>query len=189
MRCSLQTTGYPYVAVLAFSGARTKLIAAVEGRQSASQLQTVLQQAVGAHEGQMAVEQADANERVCHYCTASALQRLAFRIDCPCLLDQCTSELSIDARVLSETNSDVCLSSLLSYQIFAFSEDLTYSAAWTNRLCGPLTKLGHSQKDSERVLLWTVSTKSAMANRSAARNRPYAPLQCAPLLCLPQSVV
>ena len=52
------------MALLAFSGARTKLIAAVEGRTSAGQLQTVLQQAVAAHEGHLAVEQADANERV-----------------------------------------------------------------------------------------------------------------------------
>ena len=58
------------MAVLAFSGARTKLIAAMEGRTSASQLQTVLQQAVAAHEGHLAVEQADANERVCCGSTA-----------------------------------------------------------------------------------------------------------------------
>ena len=63
--CSLRTTGFPYVALLAFSGSRTKLIAAVEGLSSASQLQVMLQQAVGEHEGHLAVEQADANERVC----------------------------------------------------------------------------------------------------------------------------
>ena len=62
--CSLRTTGYPYVALLAFSGNRTKLIVTVEGRTSTSQLQTALQQAVAAHEGHLAVEQADANERV-----------------------------------------------------------------------------------------------------------------------------
>ena len=63
--CSLRTTGYPYVALLAFSGSRTKLIAATEGLSSASQLQAMLQQAAGEHEGHLAVEQADANERVC----------------------------------------------------------------------------------------------------------------------------
>lgn len=69
--CSLRTTGFPYVALLAFSGARTKLIAAIEGRTSASQLLGVLQQAVGDHEGHLAVEQADANERVgsCQACS------------------------------------------------------------------------------------------------------------------------
>ena len=47
-----------------FSGSRTKLIAAVEGMTNASQLEAVLQQAVGQHEGHLAMEQADANERV-----------------------------------------------------------------------------------------------------------------------------
>ena len=61
----MRTTGYPYVALLAFSGARTKLIAAVEGTTSASRLEAVLQQAMGQHEGHLAAEQADANERVC----------------------------------------------------------------------------------------------------------------------------
>lgn len=69
--CSLRTTGYPYVALLAFSGNRTKLIVTVEGRTSASQLQAALQQAVAVHEGHLAVEQADANERV--RCTLTAL--------------------------------------------------------------------------------------------------------------------
>ena len=54
------------MALLAFSGARTKLIAAVEGMTSASRLEAVLQQALGQHEGHLAAEQADANERV--YC-------------------------------------------------------------------------------------------------------------------------
>ena len=53
------------MALLAFSGARTKLIAAVEGTTSASRLEAVLQQAMGQHEGHLAAEQADANERVC----------------------------------------------------------------------------------------------------------------------------
>ena len=53
------------MALLAFSGARTKLIAAVEGLTSASRLEAVLQQALGQHEGHLAAEQADANERVC----------------------------------------------------------------------------------------------------------------------------
>ena len=53
------------MALLAFSGPRTKLIAAVEGLTSAVQLEAVLQQAVGQHEGHLAMEQADANERVC----------------------------------------------------------------------------------------------------------------------------
>ena len=74
--CSLRTTGYPYVALLAFSGTRTKLIAALEGRTSAEQLQSVLQQAVSAHEGHLAVEQADANERVC--CCFAILSRVRF---------------------------------------------------------------------------------------------------------------
>ena len=65
----MRTTGYPYVALLAFSGARTKLIAAVEGMTGASQLEAVLQQAVGQHEGHLAMEQADANERVCCPCS------------------------------------------------------------------------------------------------------------------------
>ncbi len=63
--CSLRTTGYPYVALLVFTGTRTKVIAAMEGLSNARQLQAMLQQAVGEHEGHLAVEQADANERVC----------------------------------------------------------------------------------------------------------------------------
>ncbi len=59
------------MALLAFSGNRTKLIVTVEGRTSASQLQAALQQAVAAHEGHLAVEQADANERV--RCSFTAL--------------------------------------------------------------------------------------------------------------------
>ena len=57
-------TGYPYCALLAFSGTRTQLIAAVEGCASAARLLGVLQQAVSDHGGHLAVEQADANERV-----------------------------------------------------------------------------------------------------------------------------
>ncbi|KAK9918295.1 hypothetical protein WJX75_002911 [Coccomyxa subellipsoidea] len=60
---SLRVTGYPYCALLAFSGARTQLIAAVEGCAGATRLLGVLQQAVSDHGGHLAVEQADANER------------------------------------------------------------------------------------------------------------------------------
>jgi hypothetical protein len=52
------------VALLAFSGSRTQLVAAVEGATSASRLLGVLQQAVNDHGGHLAAEQADANERV-----------------------------------------------------------------------------------------------------------------------------
>jgi hypothetical protein len=65
---SLRVTGYPYCALLAFSGARTQLIAAVEGCAGATRLLGVLQQAVSDHGGHLAVEQADANERVCMRC-------------------------------------------------------------------------------------------------------------------------
>ncbi len=62
--CSLRVTGYPYCALLAFSGTRTQLTAAVEGCPGAARLLGVLQQAVSDHGGHLAVEQADANERV-----------------------------------------------------------------------------------------------------------------------------
>lgn len=57
-------TGYPYVALLAFSGARTQLMTAVEGCADAGRLLGVLQQAASDHGTHLAVEQADANERV-----------------------------------------------------------------------------------------------------------------------------
>ncbi|EIE19724.1 UBX-domain-containing protein [Coccomyxa subellipsoidea C-169] len=60
---SLRVTGYPYCALLAFSGTRTQLTAAVEGCPGAARLLGVLQQAVSDHGGHLAVEQADANER------------------------------------------------------------------------------------------------------------------------------
>lgn len=73
--CSLRVTGYPYVALLAFSGSRTQLIAAVEGPTPAARLLAVLQQAVNDHGGHLAVEQADANERVSQNCPLLLLEQ------------------------------------------------------------------------------------------------------------------
>ena len=56
---------YPYVALLAFSGARSRLIAAAEGHFTAEALLPVLREAQEQQSIHLLAEQVEHNERVC----------------------------------------------------------------------------------------------------------------------------
>lgn len=60
---SLGASSYPYCALLAFSGSRTQLIAAIQGTRSPEALLAALRHAVDRHGSHLAVEQADHNQR------------------------------------------------------------------------------------------------------------------------------
>ncbi|EFN56883.1 hypothetical protein CHLNCDRAFT_144534 [Chlorella variabilis] len=60
---SLRVAGYPYVALLAFSGPRTRLITCVEGRMAPAQLQEVLQAGLADHGALLWQEQAERQQR------------------------------------------------------------------------------------------------------------------------------
>ena len=57
-------TSYPYTALLAFSGPRTRLIAFAEGSHTPQQLLPMLQEAQEQHSIHLVAEQAEHNERV-----------------------------------------------------------------------------------------------------------------------------
>lgn len=62
---SLGASSYPFCALVAFSGNRTRLIAKIQGLRMPQQLLAALRHAVDRHSTQLAVEQADHNQRVC----------------------------------------------------------------------------------------------------------------------------
>lgn len=82
---SLGASSYPYCALLAFSGSRTQLIAAIQGTRSPEALLAALRHAVDRHGSHLAVEQADHNQRVSQqrpglaqlFCQPARLQRLS----------------------------------------------------------------------------------------------------------------
>ena len=74
LAASLGASTYPYVALLAFSGARLRLIAAVEGPLPPGELAATLASAAEEHGAELVAEQAEASERVRPYRAQSANQ-------------------------------------------------------------------------------------------------------------------
>ncbi|GAB4818640.1 hypothetical protein N2152v2_005686 [Parachlorella kessleri] len=60
---SLRAAAYPYLGLLAFSGARTRLVTCIEGRMAPSQVLTLLQQAVAENAQLLWQEQAERQQR------------------------------------------------------------------------------------------------------------------------------
>lgn len=60
----LRVRTYPYIGLLAFSGSRTRLIAAAEGHFTAEALLPILQEAQEQQAVHLVAEQAEQNERV-----------------------------------------------------------------------------------------------------------------------------
>jgi len=60
---SLRATGYPFVALLAFSGARTRLVASSQGAAAPGQLAAALKRAADEHGASLVAEQAEHRER------------------------------------------------------------------------------------------------------------------------------
>ena len=75
----LKVQAYPYVALLAFSGARTRLIAAAEGHFTAEALLPVLRDAQEQQAIHLLAEQVEHNERVCLLVQA-CIGRLGFKL-------------------------------------------------------------------------------------------------------------
>ena len=68
----LRVRTYPYVGLLAFSGSRTRLIAAAEGCFMAEALLPILQEAQEQQAVHLVAEQAEQNERVSIYSSSSS---------------------------------------------------------------------------------------------------------------------
>jgi len=62
---SLRATGYPFVALLAFSGARTRLVASSQGAAAPGPLAAALKRAADEHGASLVAEQAEHRERAC----------------------------------------------------------------------------------------------------------------------------
>ena len=61
---SLRATGYPFVALLAFSGARTRLVASSQGAIAPGPLAAALKRSADEHGASLVAEQAEHRERV-----------------------------------------------------------------------------------------------------------------------------
>ena len=61
---SLRATGYPFVALLAFSSARTRLVASSQGAIAPGPLAAALKRALDEHGASLVAEQAEHRERV-----------------------------------------------------------------------------------------------------------------------------
>lgn len=61
---SLRATGYPFVALLAFSGTRTRLVASAQGVVAPGPLCAALKRAADEHGASLVAEQAEHRERV-----------------------------------------------------------------------------------------------------------------------------
>ena len=75
---AVQASSYPYVGLMAFSGSRTRLIAASEGLCTPAQLLAMLQEAVNQYGAEFVADQAEASQVVS--------KRHAAASSCPVLL-------------------------------------------------------------------------------------------------------